>query len=52
MNTIEVTSKNKQKFVEFIYNYSKDFGWKKSDISSLCLDDISLLAKLIDKKEI
>jgi len=52
MNTTEITSKNKQKFIEFIYNYSKDFGWKKSDISKLCLDDICLLVKLINKKEI
>ena len=52
MSEAEISSASKTKIVKYIYDYSKQFGWKKSDIESLELSDLGLLAKLIYKKEI
>lgn len=52
MNEAEISNASKTKIVKYIYDYSKSFGWKKSDIESLDLQDLGLLARLIYKKEI
>lgn len=52
MSEIEISNASKTKLVKYIYDYSKSFGWKKTDIESLELKDLSLLSELIYKKEI